>query len=63
MPYFYFALVTQLSSQSARDGNNFLAVGVSKMKGGHLSCSKTSPHCMLKKRAKEFNVQDASQNY
>jgi hypothetical protein len=51
------------SCQSARDGNNFLAMGVSKMEGGHLSWSITSPHYMLKKRAKEFNVKDASQNY
>jgi hypothetical protein len=63
MPYSYFALVTQLGCQSARDGNNFLAMGVSKTEGGHLSWNKTWPHYMLKKRAKEFNVKDASQNY
>ncbi len=56
---FYFAFVTHLTCQSARDGNNFLAMGVSKM-GGHLSWSKTSLHCMLKKRANEFNIKDAS---
>jgi hypothetical protein len=53
---FCFAFVTHLTCQSARDGNNFLAMGVSKMEGGHLSWSKTSLYCMLKKRANEFNM-------
>jgi hypothetical protein len=57
----FFALpFTHLTCQSARDGNNFLAMGVSKMEGGHLSWSKTSLHCMLKKRPNEFNIKDAS---